>query len=315
MPSSYINFSTLSAPYVNPGYSVGEASIGHSNQPIGCEFREHKRYVVVTQDGDPTEGMINMLLTPNRVLKKYPLLYKCKALMALIKYVPGPFHSFQNFATNMSKFYTHLITELLTLAGYSVGNISFTIAWGKHEQTHHHYNLITDSIHVSLLTKFHEHCASLLDPPDDPAEYAAILANWLVTRGPKGKLLLVFLFHQAPLDALKYHIHNHCSDPDGWIEILLWTMLFDVATGNDAYAKIKAGYITQCMAMSPYWNTLISEFCMAIELNGEGMDPDRIVEYINKYIKTDNPVIFNRLYKVLFLVGRSCFPWVMSTFL
>ena len=293
VPSLHINFATYTAPYVHPAYSVGEGAIGPGNQPVGCEFKEHKRYVVVVQDGDPTEGMINMILTPNSALKKHALLLKCKSLMHLIKFVPGPFHLFQNYATNNSKLYTHLITECLTMAGHSIGSINFTISWGKHEQSHRHSNLITDATHVSMICKFHDFFTKL-DPVPADSEVSQIFADWLGSRNAKGRLLVVFLFHQAPLDALKYHIHNHAVDPDGWVETLLWTLLIDVGTGNDAYAKIKAGYIAQCMTMSPYWNTLISEFCLAMDLSGKGMDPDRIVEYCNKYIKRDNKNIFNR---------------------
>jgi hypothetical protein len=292
-PSLLGNFSSKSTPYVQPAFAVGELHVGRGNEPSDCAFKDHMEYVLVSQDGAPTGEFINLLMTSNDQLKEYPVLLHCKALLAVIRYIPGGFHITQNYGEGSSTFFCPLITELLLAAGHSIGTINFTIAYGRQEQTNEHYNEINDAIYVSMV---HEYRDDILTSGgvNNGVSMVTSFASWLQTRGPKGRLLIMFLLIMGPLDSLKYHIRSNTSDLDLYIETLLLTLLLDIAMGRVAYAKIKAGYVVQLMTMSEFWNVLITEFAMSTKLNGQGMDFDRLLEFIHNNIKRDNKRVFDR---------------------
>ena len=293
LPSLQANFGTKTVPYVHLGFAIGEHALGPGNQPAGSKFAEHCRHVVVLQDGDPCEEMANMILTPNDELQKEPLLLHCKAILHVAIVIPGSFHIMQNYGTNTSRFFTHFKTELLLGLGCSIGNVNFTLSWARHEQTNLYYNMVNDGIYASMLAGFCRDLPRLRELEVQSATLSQLFAKWLGGRGAKGRLVLMYLFIEAPLDALKYHVRDLAKDMDGYIGTLLWTLLFDIRTGNEAYMKIKAAYIVQCMAHSEYWNVLSGEFCMALRHNGEGMDPDRCLEFIQNYIKAKDKSVTN----------------------
>lgn len=283
-PSFKGNFATLSNPFAHIGSIVGEMNIGDGNMPRGVDgFAESNRYVIVSQDGAPSDSMLNILLTPNTDLENNEILQHCKALLHVIVVNQGAFHTWQNYGQVFSDFFSDLIVEVLSMLPYSQGSIDFCKKWGRQEQSHEKFGIMIDAILFSLICKY-------VQDQDTTAED---FSSWLLTRNAKGRLLIFFCILYEPLHTLKYNVRIKSANVETYFAMIMLTMQFDVAFGNHTYAKLKAFSILQQMLLSPYWLQIFQEFCFSVEQNGEGMEVDRLLEFIHKQVKSRNPRIHN----------------------
>jgi len=270
------NFSTTIGAFSHPMNLIDSCCIGPNNQPVDCEEKDNMRFLCVSEDGSPYRAQMNVLMTANDTL--HPKLLKCKAYLHAMLPSLGPFHLKVKYVKEVFNIWSPFLKDCMQCYGRSSEKQwGYTLGFGRYDDTFHHVYLIEDALMFGALRAFINHNS---EKTSDITKFG----TWLASRNSKARTALLFMIYMEPFYLMNYATRT--SDLDLFILGVLFTIQFDVATGEKDYALMKAYYIIRLSTLSQYWHEIFSAFFFTTNLNGKGVDLDLLCEYIHKNVKS-----------------------------
>lgn len=108
------------------------------------------------------------------------------------------------------------------------------------------------------------------------------LGAWLSTRNAQTRTLFMFMTYFEQFYGYHYAIKD--MDFDLFINFMLLSMEFDIATGDHHYIIIKAYQILELLSKSDLWKEKAKTFLFAINVSGQGTGYDQLLEFIHKNV-------------------------------